>query len=78
MKNSTKLRWFKRVPHVRTVKMNWQHRSDIELTRVPDAIRELAENVYRIAKDSLPVHHEIDAEIEQHAGDYPPKKLGAK
>lgn len=77
MKTTTKLRWFKRVPTNREVGSCWTHRNDIQPGGVPDAIKDLAQTVYRRAKSQLPIHDEVAAEIAQYAGDYPPKKLEA-
>lgn len=76
-KRTTKLRWFKRVPCSRTVENFWRRREDIDPGGVAVAIREVAAEIYNESKTYLPIHEEIDAEIESYVGDYPPKKLGA-
>ena len=39
-----------------------------------DVVR-MAKNVYDRYKSELPIHNEVQAEIEEYAGDYPPKNI---
>lgn len=75
MKHSMKLHWFKRVPCVRVMKWAWEPREDLKVGEVDQAIKKVARTVYKRYKDHLPIHDEINAEIEKYAGDYPPKKF---
>ena len=76
MRNTTKLRWFKRVPAVKEVGYDYQYRDNISSGSVESCIRELAGRLYRRVKDDLPIHDALNEEIASYAGDYPPKKLG--
>ena len=75
MKHSTKLRWFKRVPCESSIGYLWRNRNDISKGGVAGAIAQVAADVYYRYKTYLPIHNEVQAEIEKYAGDYPPKNI---
>ena len=76
MKNTTKLRRFKRVPAVQEVTYSYVFRSKMTPGKVDKCIQWLAEELYRQIRNRLPVHDALNEEIASYAGDYPPKKLG--
>lgn len=76
LKNTTELRWFKRVPATLVIDNKFRHRDDVAQNGgIKRAISDLAKHIYGNNKDRMGILNPLEAEMKKYVGDYPPKNI---